>query len=97
VEVFKLRKQVISIPDNPNFETIKYKCPGVVDKLISYLPWNKEKYRVYRIRLKSVEEVSEMLIFNKNSFGIQVKENSFIIWRFTVNGIFMQRLECVLG
>jgi hypothetical protein len=38
------------------------------------------------IKLKSIEEVSEMLLFEKNSFGIQIKENCFIIWSF-ITGI----------
>jgi hypothetical protein len=56
----------------------------VIDKLVSYLPWSKEKFRTNKVRLKSIEEISEILMLNKNSYDIQIKENSFIIWKFTI-------------
>jgi hypothetical protein len=51
-EVFKLRNHIVSVLENWNLETIKYKYPSEIDKLVSYLKWNQEKYRVNKVRLK---------------------------------------------
>jgi hypothetical protein len=43
------------------------------------LKWKKEKYKIGDVKQKSIEEAGKILNIEKNSFGIQIKENSFIV------------------
>jgi hypothetical protein len=77
------------IPENVNFERIKFNQSNKIEKLVNYLKRKKEKHRLGNVKLNSVEEIGEILNSDKNIFGAQIKENSFIIWKFTLNWKYM--------
>jgi hypothetical protein len=82
-EILCFKGHAVIILGNNCFERIKFNKSNEIENLVNHLKWGKGKYRIGNIKLKSTEEVGEMLN-TKNSFGFQVEENSFILWKFTV-------------
>jgi hypothetical protein len=83
-EAKKLESLIISISENSHFEVMRCRYYNEVDKFINYLKWSKEKYRISKVKLKPVKEVSNILNIGENSFGMQIKENSYIIRKLSV-------------
>jgi hypothetical protein len=51
---------------------------------VNYLKWKRKKYRTRKNDLGNIENIDETLNLRNNSFGIQGKLNSLLIWKYTV-------------
>jgi hypothetical protein len=72
------------VPECSEFERISKFWIEKVEKAITYLKWKKEKFRLMKCNNISSVEISELFCDSKIRYGIQVKFNSFLIWKYTV-------------
>jgi hypothetical protein len=63
-----------------------------IEKLVNYLKWKKEKYRLGNIRIKSAEEVGKFLNINTTDFVFRSKRILLLYENLWSNGKFMQKL-----
>jgi hypothetical protein len=75
---------VLTVPECAEFERINKWTADKIDKAVNYLRWKKDKFKLTKNNNISGVAVDELFGDTKVKFGIQVKLNSFLIWKYTV-------------
>jgi hypothetical protein len=73
----------VTLSSSENFERIYEPGFDKIEKAIKFLKWRKEKYRLNYNKLTGPREVEE-LFKNDVKYGIQMKVNSFMVWKCTL-------------
>jgi hypothetical protein len=79
-----VKSHAVTVPECVEFERISRLCVEKIEKAINYLKWKKEKFRLNRCKCVNVNEIDKLFGQSNIKYGIQVKLNSFLIWKYTV-------------
>jgi hypothetical protein len=74
----------VTVPECAEFERISSWNVDKIEKAINYLRWKKDKFKMVKNNNISNAVIDELFGNMKVKFGIQVKLNNFLIWKYTV-------------
>jgi hypothetical protein len=81
--IMNLSTHAITVSGSENFEKLYEPGFNRVEKAVEFLKWKKEKVRLDYNKLIKPGEI-EVLFENEVKYGVQMKVNSFIIWKYTL-------------
>jgi hypothetical protein len=77
-------KHVVSVLDCSEFEKVSSWSAGKIEKAICYLRWKKDKFKLVVNENVNSAVIDDLFGNTKVRFGVQVKFNRFLIWKYTV-------------
>jgi hypothetical protein len=77
-------KHVVTVPECAEFERVSSWNVDKVEKAINYLRWKNNKLKLVKNNNVSNAVIDELFGNTKIKYGIQVKLNNFLIWKYTV-------------
>jgi hypothetical protein len=88
---------VVTIPECTEFEKIHNICGSKIEKAIKYLKWKKEKFRLNKVKSTKNNDIDDLFRRTGMKYGVQVKLNSFLIWKYSVRWNIYAEIKLLSG